>query len=94
MGRFRCVSNDTKAKKLLLFIEFANTEDKYNMIVPYNSPMLANFNLLNNRVRTAETKIDDTNVISLLKEQKQAIQSEDFEAASKIQIKIDEIIKN
>lgn len=94
IGCFKCLSNDIKTKKLLLFIKFSNTDDQYELIVPYDSPKLQNFNLLHNRTKTVTiNNEDEENVITLLKEKNNALSVEDYEKANKIQGKIDEIIK-
>lgn len=80
-----CINNDTLTKKLLLEVEWSNNEeDKFQkIIVPYNSPKLKNFHLLNQQSLN--------NINNLQIQLKEALKDEDYKKVAEIQEKINKL---
>lgn len=89
-----CVNNDTKTRKILIKIKWGNAtklgiDEIEQKIFSYDSKELKDFNLLNGITRKGTISVDS--IESLQKELDDAINSEDYEKASKLQKKIDKL---
>lgn len=95
IGYLKCINNDPKTKRIFLEVTWGNYEkarckEKEMLLLDYDSKELQNFHLLN-QYRYVEQSDD---IATLKKKLKEAIKNEEYEKASELQKKINNILKS
>lgn len=101
IGFLRCMSNDPLTRKILLEAKWSNykeigCQEKQQIVLDYNDPILSNFHLLNQHVEVQPTSpvnpVDDTDIAAIQQKLNEALDNEQYELARELQNKIDKLV--